>query len=79
MPIGFDDLVHDVMNDWPETIRVFLDLRMRYDGCPIACFHTEDNACGGHHVDRDAFLRALREVFASLRGCQKSSLPPPQN
>jgi hypothetical protein len=28
MPIGFDDLVNDVMNDWPATIRVFLDFKM---------------------------------------------------
>ena len=65
MPIGFDDLVHDVMSDWPATIRVFLDFKMGCVGCPIACFHTVDDACGEHHVDRDAFLRALREVVPS--------------
>ena len=65
MPIGFDDLVHDVMSDWPATIRVFLDFKMGCVGCPIACFHTVDDACGEHHVDRDAFLKALREVVAS--------------
>ena len=65
MPIGFDDLVHDVMTDRPETIRVFLDFRMGCVGCPIACFHTVDDACGEHHVDRDAFLKALREVVES--------------
>ncbi len=64
MPIGFDDLVHDVMTDRPETIRVFLDFRMGCVGCPIACFHTVNDACGEHRVDRDAFLRALREVVA---------------
>ncbi len=65
MPIGFDDLVHDVMTDQPETIRVFLDFRMGCVGCPIACFHTVDEACGENHVDRDTFLKALREVAAS--------------
>ena len=45
MPIGFDDLVSDVMNDWPATIRVFLDFKMGCVGCPIACFHTVDDAC----------------------------------
>ena len=68
MPIGFDDLVNDVMNDWPATIRVFLDFKMGCVGCPIACFHTVDDACGEHHVDRDAFLKALREVVASHLG-----------
>jgi hybrid cluster-associated redox disulfide protein len=46
MPIGFDDLVNDVMTDWPATVRVFLDFKMGCVGCPIACFHTLDNACG---------------------------------
>ena len=51
MPIGFDDLVNDVMNDWPATIRVFLDFKMGCVGCPIACFHTVDDACSEYHVD----------------------------
>ncbi len=68
MPIGFDDLVNDVMNDWPATIRVFLDFKMGCVGCPIACFHTVDDACSEHHVDRYAFLKALHEVVASHLG-----------
>jgi hybrid cluster-associated redox disulfide protein len=62
MPIGFDDLVADVMKEQPAAIRVFLDFRMGCVGCPIACFHTVDDACREHHVDRDAFLKALRDV-----------------
>jgi hybrid cluster-associated redox disulfide protein len=64
MPIGFDDLVDDVMSGAPETIRVFLAFRMRCVGCPIACFHTVDDACREHGVDRDSFLNALRAVLA---------------
>ena len=64
MPIGFDDLVADVMKGQPAAIRVFLDFRMGCVGCPIACFHTVDDACSEHHVDRDAFLQALRDVVA---------------
>jgi hybrid cluster-associated redox disulfide protein len=62
MTIGFDDLVDDVMRRVPETIRVFLEFRMGCVGCPIACFHTVDDACREHGVDRDAFLDALRSV-----------------
>jgi hybrid cluster-associated redox disulfide protein len=64
MPIGFDDLVDDVMSSAPETIRVFLAFRMGCVGCPIACFHTVDDACREHGVDRDAFLQALQSVAA---------------
>ena len=64
MPIGFDDLVDDVMRSAPETIGVFLKFRMGCVGCPIACFHTVDDACREHGVDRDVFLQALRTVVA---------------
>ena len=64
MRIDFDDIVGEVMNARPATIRVFLDFRMGCVGCPIACFHTVDDACREHGVDRDAFLNALRSVGA---------------
>ena len=64
MVVEFDDLVDDVMRGTPETIRVFLEFRMGCVGCPIACFHTVDDACREHGVDRDAFLGALRSVGA---------------
>ena len=64
MPIEFDDLVDDVMGGAPETIRVFLAFKMGCVGCPIACFHSVDDACREHCVDRNAFLEALRSVVA---------------
>ena len=69
-PIAFGDLVQDVMNDQPATIRVFIDFRMGCVGCPIACFHTVDDACREHHVDRDAFLKALREAAVPRSGAR---------
>jgi len=66
MAIGFDDLVDDVMSGAPETIRVFLQFEMRCVGCPIACFHTVDDACREHGVDRDSFLNALRAAVAEI-------------
>jgi hybrid cluster-associated redox disulfide protein len=60
MPIRSDDLVDDVMRESPQTIAVFLRFGMRCVGCPIACFHTGDDACREHAADRDAFLGALR-------------------
>jgi hybrid cluster-associated redox disulfide protein len=53
------DLVDDVMSSRPETIRVFLAFKMRCVGCPIGSFHTVDDACREHGVNRDAFLQAL--------------------
>jgi hybrid cluster-associated redox disulfide protein len=62
MAIGFDDLVDDVMSGSPRTIRVFLEFKMGCVGCPIACFHSVDDACREHGVDRDEFLGALRSL-----------------
>ena len=62
MPIDFDDIVGEVMTARPATIRVFLDFRMGCVGCPIAAFHTVNDACKEHRVDRDGFVAALRAV-----------------
>lgn len=48
--------VDEVMRRWPSTILVFLDFRMRCVGCPIATFHSVDEACEEHDVDVGAFL-----------------------
>ena len=56
--------VDDVMRCWPVTIRVFLDHKMRCVGCPIACFHTVDDACREHGVDHAKFLEDLQAAVA---------------
>ena len=58
--ISLYDLVDDVMRGAPETIRVFLEHKMGCVGCPIATFHTVEDACREHGIDRDSFLGALR-------------------
>ena len=45
MRVELSQFVDDVMRRWPATIRVFLNYRMRCVGCPIACFHTIEDAC----------------------------------
>jgi hybrid cluster-associated redox disulfide protein len=61
MPFGSDDLVDDIMRTAPHTIRVFLAFRMACVGCPIATFHTVDDACREHGIERDKFLAALSD------------------
>ena len=60
--IEFDALVDDIMRQWPQTIRVFLDFRMSCVGCPIATFHTIEDSCREHSVDVDTFLAALQRA-----------------
>jgi hybrid cluster-associated redox disulfide protein len=55
-----DMTVDQVMNRWPASIRVFMDFKMGCIGCPIASFHSVDEASCEHKIDGDAFLLALR-------------------
>jgi hybrid cluster-associated redox disulfide protein len=65
MSIEASDLVDDVMRRCPATIRVFLKHEMRCIGCPIACFHTVDDACREHGADPVRFLSDLRGALKS--------------
>ena len=59
---GADLMVDEVMRRWPSTIRVFLDFRMLCVGCPIATFHSVDEACDEHRADAAAFLSKLQDT-----------------
>ncbi|MEJ1157639.1 DUF1858 domain-containing protein [Prosthecomicrobium sp. N25] len=67
MTIEATTLVDTVMRSAPETIRVFLDHRFHCVGCPIACFHTVEDACREHRADLAPFLSALRSASAEPR------------
>jgi hybrid cluster-associated redox disulfide protein len=67
MTVEPTELVDDVMREWPTTIRVFLDYGLRCVGCPIACFHSVDDACREHGVDRARFLADLNAVVGKRR------------
>jgi hybrid cluster-associated redox disulfide protein len=68
-----DVMVDEVMQRWPATIRIFLDFRMGCIGCPIAAFHSVEQACREHNVDLAAFLAQLRDT-ASVSGPSRSGL-----
>ncbi|MGD0335220.1 MAG: DUF1858 domain-containing protein [Xanthobacteraceae bacterium] len=59
-PIGLTCCVDDVMRRWPATIRTFLDFKMNCVGCPIATFHSVEDACREHAVSCDRLLTALQ-------------------
>jgi len=57
-------LVDVVMRRWPTTIRVFLNFKLGCVGCPIASFHSVDDACREHGIDQMSFMAALRGAVA---------------
>ncbi len=63
MPAAPLQLVDDVMRRWPAAIRVFLDHKMRCVGCPMARFHTLEEACREHGVDFNRFLANLEAII----------------
>ena len=57
-------LVDDVMRRSPAAIRVFLDFRMNCVGCPIAGFHSVEDAAREHGIDVATLMSALRQAAA---------------
>jgi hybrid cluster-associated redox disulfide protein len=62
--IDVDESVDDVMRRWPQTLRVFLEFRMKCVGCPIATFHSIRDSCREHRVDLDRFVAALQSAIS---------------
>ena len=59
-----DDMTMDeIMRLWPGTMRVVLDHGMLCVGCPIASFHTIDDAAREHGVDAERFFAMLRAAM----------------
>ncbi|MDD9978974.1 MAG: DUF1858 domain-containing protein [Boseongicola sp.] len=56
MPVG------KIMNEWPNTISVFIDFKMLCVGCPFAPFHSLKVACDLHPVE-------WSDISESMRGC----------
>lgn len=61
-----DMTVDQVMNRWPATVRVFVDFKLGCVGCPIATFHSVEEASREHEIDGVAFLMALQSMAGQL-------------
>ena len=60
--LTLDMTVEQVMNRWPDSVRVFLDFGMDCVGCPIAAFHSVEEAGREYGIDAHAILLKLRSV-----------------
>lgn len=57
--------VVEIMNRWPATIGVFLDLDMHCVGCPVGAFQTLATAAEEHTIPFD---RLRSEIDAAIAG-----------
>ena len=56
----FSDLcVDEIMQRWPTTIGVFIDLQMHCIGCPIGTFHTLADAAEEHGLALDVLVAEI--------------------
>ncbi len=59
-----DDMnMDEIMRRWPAAIRVVLDHGLMCVGCPIAPFHTVEDAIRAHRIDGGDFRDALMKVI----------------
>lgn len=63
-----DDMSMDeIMRIWPDTIRTILDHGLFCVGCPIASFHTVDDAIREHVIAGEEFTSSLHATMAKGR------------
>ncbi|HZW05197.1 MAG TPA: DUF1858 domain-containing protein [Anaerolineaceae bacterium] len=57
-----ESIVADVLNNWPETVPVFLKHRMSCVGCSMSSFETLSDAVRIYNIPLDLFLGELHQV-----------------
>lgn len=62
-------MMDDIMRRWPTTIRVVLRHRLLCVGCPVAGFHTVEDAIREHQIDGSLFRAELNTAI------ERSALP----
>jgi hybrid cluster-associated redox disulfide protein len=53
-------LVSEVMDKWPSTIQVFVQLRLACHGCPFPRFHTLEEVAAEYQMDPVVLLKKLQ-------------------
>lgn len=53
----------DIMQRWPATIRVVLRHHLLCVGCPVAAFHTVEDAVREHQIDGTRFREDLNAAI----------------
>jgi hybrid cluster-associated redox disulfide protein len=59
--ITLDLFMDEIQNQWPVTIRFFLEKRMACVGCSLSAFDTLADALEAYDLPQDAVLNALNE------------------
>lgn len=63
--LRLDMHMDEIMRRWPQTIKILLRHRLLCVGCPIAAFHTIEDACREHGLDKEILTNELIAAIAS--------------
>ncbi len=63
--LRLDMHMDEIMRQWPQTIKILLRHRLLCVGCPIAAFHTIEDACREHGLDKEILTNELIASIAS--------------
>lgn len=63
--LRLDMHMDEIMRQWPQTIKILLRHRLLCVGCPIAAFHTIEDACREHGLDKEILTNELIAAIAS--------------
>ncbi len=65
MKVTKDSIIGEVLDNAPETARLFLEIGMHCLGCPSARGESIEMACEVHGTDADALVEKINELLES--------------
>lgn len=65
MHITKDMGIGEIVEKWPETVKVFQGYGMHCLGCAIAQFETLEDGVNAHGIDLNAILQALNTTVSN--------------
>lgn len=60
-----ESIIGDVLDNYPETSKFFLEMGMHCLGCPSARAETIDQACTVHGVEAEELVKQLNEHISN--------------
>lgn len=64
MTVTKSSIIGDVLDAYPETAELFLEMGMHCLGCPASRGESIEEACMVHGVDPDVLVEKLKNHFA---------------
>jgi len=55
--------VREFMDQYPQVLRTFMDLRLLCVGCPAEAFHTLADVAREHQIDSNRLLQCIYEAI----------------